>query len=68
MDGGSPCAPSQFEVFPVAFATLALAAARVMAPRYAALEPDETGHRPDSGAIVVTLSETALWCPLCCIF
>jgi NAD(P)-dependent dehydrogenase (short-subunit alcohol dehydrogenase family) len=54
---------TQFEVFPVAFATLALAAARVMAPRYAALEPDETGHRPDSGSIVVTLSETVL-CPL----
>ena len=54
---------TQFEVFPIAFATLALAAARVMAPRYACLEPDETGHRPDSGAIVVTLSETVL-CPL----
>jgi NAD(P)-dependent dehydrogenase (short-subunit alcohol dehydrogenase family) len=50
---------TQFEVFPVAFATLALAAARVMAPRYAAVRPDDTGHRPDSGAIVVTLSETA---------
>jgi len=50
----------QFEVFTIAFATLALAAARVMAPRYAALAPDNTGHRPDSGAIVVTLSETAL--------
>lgn len=54
---------TQFEIFPIAFATLALAAARVMAPRYAALEPDDNGHRPDSGAIVVTLSETAL-CPL----
>lgn len=54
---------TQFEVFPIAFATLALAAARAMAPRYAAVQPDDTGHRPDSGAIVVTLSETAL-CPL----
>ena len=54
---------TQFEVFPIAFATLALAAARVMAPYYTAIEFDETGHRQDSGAIVVTLSETAL-CPL----
>jgi len=51
---------TEFELFPIAFATLALAAARMMAPRYAAVEPEETGHRPDSGAIVVTLSETAL--------
>ena len=50
----------QFEVFPIAFATLALAAARVMAPRFAAVPPDSNGHRPDSGVIVVTLSETAL--------
>jgi NAD(P)-dependent dehydrogenase (short-subunit alcohol dehydrogenase family) len=54
---------AQFELFPIAFATLALAAARVMAPRYARVQPNKTGHRPDSGAIVVTLSETAL-CPL----
>jgi NAD(P)-dependent dehydrogenase (short-subunit alcohol dehydrogenase family) len=54
---------TQFEVFPIAFATLALAAARVMAPRYANLAPDDTGHRADSGAMVVTLSETVL-CPL----
>jgi NAD(P)-dependent dehydrogenase (short-subunit alcohol dehydrogenase family) len=53
----------QFEIFPIAFATLALAAAKVMVPRYEGLEPDDMGHRPDSGAIVVTLSETAL-CPL----
>jgi NAD(P)-dependent dehydrogenase (short-subunit alcohol dehydrogenase family) len=50
----------QFELFPIALATLALAAARVMAPRYASVPPDDTGHRPDSGAIVVTLSETSL--------
>jgi NAD(P)-dependent dehydrogenase (short-subunit alcohol dehydrogenase family) len=54
---------TQFEIFPIAFATLALAAARVMAPRFAAIQPDENGHRPDSGAIVATLSETSL-CPL----
>ncbi len=54
---------TQFEVFPIAFATLALAAARVMAPRYQNIEADEMGHRHDSGAIVVTLSEAAL-CPL----
>jgi 3-oxoacyl-[acyl-carrier protein] reductase len=50
----------QFEVFPIAFASLALAAARVMAPRYERIEPAGNGHRPDSGAIVVTLSEAAL--------
>ena len=54
---------TQFEIFPIAFVTLALAAARVMAPRYEAIEPDEMEHRHDSGAIVVTLSETVL-CPL----
>lgn len=54
---------TQFEVFPIAFATLALAAARVMAPYYEKIEPDEMGHRRDSGAIVVTLSEASL-CPL----
>jgi NAD(P)-dependent dehydrogenase (short-subunit alcohol dehydrogenase family) len=48
----------QFDLFPVAFATLALAAARVMAPVYRAVPSDETGHRDDSGAILVTLSET----------
>ncbi len=53
----------QFEMFPITFATLALAAARVMAPRYEAIEPDAMGHRHDSGAIVVTLSET-VFCPL----
>lgn len=51
---------TQFEIFPICFASLALAAARVMAPLYEAIEPDEWGHRPDSGAIVVTLSEAAL--------
>ena len=48
----------QFDLFPVAFATLAVAAARVMAPVYRAVPCDETGHREDSGAILVTLSET----------
>ena len=54
---------TQFAVFPIAFASLAVAAARVMAPRFEKIEPDSSGHRPDSGAIVVTLSETSL-CPL----
>jgi NAD(P)-dependent dehydrogenase (short-subunit alcohol dehydrogenase family) len=54
---------TQFAVFPTAFTTLTLAAARVMAPRYGHLQPDSTGHRPDSGAVVVTLSEASL-CPL----
>lgn len=51
---------TQFEIFPICFATLALAAARVMTPIYETIEPDEWGHRADSGAIVVTLSEAAL--------
>jgi NAD(P)-dependent dehydrogenase (short-subunit alcohol dehydrogenase family) len=50
----------QFEIFPIAFTTLALAAARVMAPKYSAIDADASGHRPDSGSIVVTLSESAL--------
>ena len=51
---------TQFEVFPIAFATLAIRAAQVMAPVYGALKPDETGHRPDSGAILATLSLAAV--------
>jgi 3-oxoacyl-[acyl-carrier protein] reductase len=51
---------AQFEMFPIAFASLAIAAARVMAPVYSGLAADGTGHRPDSGAIVVTLSEAAI--------
>ncbi len=54
---------AQFEIFPIAFASLSLAAARVMAPLFENVRPDESGHRPDSGSIVVTLSETSL-CPL----
>ena len=50
----------QFEVFPIAFATLAIEAAKVMAPRYEPLAANESGHRSDSGSIVVTLSEAAL--------
>jgi NAD(P)-dependent dehydrogenase (short-subunit alcohol dehydrogenase family) len=50
----------QFEVFPIAFATLALEAAKVMAPKYESIPQDEMGHRHDSGSIVVTLSEAAL--------
>ncbi len=51
---------TQFEVFPIAFATLAVEAAKVMAPKYESMPSDETGHRPDSGSIIVTLSEAAL--------
>jgi NAD(P)-dependent dehydrogenase (short-subunit alcohol dehydrogenase family) len=51
---------TQFDVFPIAFATLALRAARVMAPRYRDLPADANGHRPDSGAIVANLSIAAL--------
>jgi NAD(P)-dependent dehydrogenase (short-subunit alcohol dehydrogenase family) len=51
---------TQFEVFPIALATLALRAARVMAPRYRDLPIDATGHRADSGAILATLSVAAL--------
>jgi len=50
----------QFEVFPIAFATLAVEAAKVMAPKYKMIPQDEMGHRHDSGSIVVTLSEAAL--------
>lgn len=53
----------QFELFTIAFATLAVEAAKEMAPRYKDIKPDETGHKPDSGAIVVTLSES-VFCPL----
>lgn len=53
----------QFDVFTTSFVSLSLACARVMAPKYQAIEPNETGHYPDSGAIVVTLSEASL-CPL----
>jgi NAD(P)-dependent dehydrogenase (short-subunit alcohol dehydrogenase family) len=51
---------TQFEVFPIAFATLAIRAAQAMAPVYGAIQADETGHRPDSGAIVATLSLAAV--------
>jgi NAD(P)-dependent dehydrogenase (short-subunit alcohol dehydrogenase family) len=50
----------QFEIFPIAFATLALEAAKVMAPKYESMPQDDMGHRHDSGAIIVTLSEAAL--------
>jgi NAD(P)-dependent dehydrogenase (short-subunit alcohol dehydrogenase family) len=51
----------QFDVFPIAFATLALAAARAMSPCYRTMEADATGHRSDSGSIIVTLSETVFF-------
>jgi 3-oxoacyl-[acyl-carrier protein] reductase len=51
---------TQFELFPIAFATLALEAAKVMAPKYESAAADAMGHRHDSGSIIVTLSEAAL--------
>jgi NAD(P)-dependent dehydrogenase (short-subunit alcohol dehydrogenase family) len=51
---------TQFRVFPMAFAALALAAAKAMGRRFAEAPADDLGHRADSGAIVVTLSEAAL--------
>ena len=51
---------NQFEMFPIALATLAVRAAEVMAPVYRSIEPDINGHRPDSGAIVATLSIASL--------
>lgn len=51
---------TQFEVFPIAFVTLALAVAREMKARYSAMPFGEFGHRADSGSIVITLSEAAL--------
>ena len=51
---------NQFEMFPISLATLAIRAAEVMAPVYREIKPDRNGHRPDSGAIVATLSIAAL--------
>lgn len=51
---------TQFEVFTLSFASLALAAAKAMAPRFENPPRDAEGHALDSGAIVVTLSEAAL--------
>ena len=51
---------TQFEIFPVALTSLVLEASKVMVPKYEAIEADETGHMPDSGAVVVTLSEAAI--------
>lgn len=53
----------QFTVFPAAFATLAVEAAKVMQDRYGKVPENEYGHPADTGSIVVTLSEAAL-CPL----
>jgi len=53
---------NQFDMFAIAFTSLSLAAARIMAPKYQNIPFNETGHREDSGAIVVTLSEASL-CP-----
>ena len=47
---------NQFAMFPIAFATLALRAAKAMVPRYQNLPFNVAGHRNDSGSIVATLS------------
>lgn len=54
---------NQYDMFAVSFVTLALAAAKVMAPKYEKVAFDSTGHRSDSGSIVATFSEASL-CPL----
>lgn len=51
---------TQFQIFPISFLSLAVEAAKVMAPKYSAIPPNETGHKDDSGAIIVTLSEAAI--------
>jgi len=51
---------NQFAMFPIAFATLALRAAKVMAPHYQNLPFNAVGHRDDSGSIVATLSITSV--------
>lgn len=53
---------NQFDMFAIGFTALALAAAKAMAPKYENLPFTESGHRADSGSIVVTLSEASL-CP-----
>lgn len=51
---------TQFEVFAIPFVSLALAAARVMAPRFKNTVRDADGHVSETGAILVNLSEAAL--------
>lgn len=53
----------QFNVFPVASISLALAASREMRKKYEGIGFNEAGHLRDSGSITITLSEAAL-CPL----
>lgn len=51
---------NQFRMFPIALTTLAVRAAEVMAPAYRDAETNESGHRVDSGSIVITLSVGSL--------
>jgi NAD(P)-dependent dehydrogenase (short-subunit alcohol dehydrogenase family) len=53
----------EFQVFPIAFASLALAASKYMIEEYEDAKRDANGHLLESGSIIVTLSEAAL-CPL----
>lgn len=54
---------TEFKVFPIAFATLALAASKYLIKEYENAKRDKNGHLTESGSIIVTLSEAAL-CPL----
>ena len=51
---------TQFEVFPIAMATLALAVAKEMRKKYEKVKIADTGHPIETGSIIVTLSEAAL--------
>lgn len=51
---------TQYQIFPIAFLSLALEAAQVMKEKYSYIEFDSTGHRVDSGSIIVTLSEASV--------
>ena len=51
---------TQFQIFPLSFLSLAVEAGKVMKSKYEAIEANKTGHKSDSGAIVVTLSEAVI--------
>lgn len=51
---------TQFRIFPFSLLSLALEAAQVMKEKYRNIKPDKTGHVPDSGSIIVTLSEAVI--------
>jgi NAD(P)-dependent dehydrogenase (short-subunit alcohol dehydrogenase family) len=51
---------TQFRIFPISLLSLSLEAAKVMREKYRHVTADETGHKSDSGSIIVTLSEAVL--------